>query len=303
MRKGFENNSRLFPKKRMSAAQRQIAAFQTIRRIARIGRTRIVAYIVRRRSLPLTASLKTSSRCGSGAHVSNIGVLQATRVAEAPRSSGGCGAPHSKPAPTPCGRPRSRRAASCQYLKVPLVLFSLLNHLANGPSKKFATAPKCRADGVLLVTDLTPEESKTTSAFSRASSSTPSFSALPTSTDERLANIAACSSGFLYLIPAPALPAAKGALPDDSPRSSAAPAASAQLPSRWLWPCSLPATFPFLAPRDRFASRRRAPPLVSRLKKPKVVDGAAQRLRNAVRSLKDAARHGLSRRRGSAMMP
>src|SRR5438105_7816112 len=84
--------------------------------------------------------------------------------------------------------------------QVPLVLFSYYNPILQMGLEKFAsTAEAAGADGV-LATDLTPEESEDYRRILGAHHLDTIFLGAPTSTDERLAKIAACSSGFLYLI-------------------------------------------------------------------------------------------------------
>ena len=91
-----------------------------------------------------------------------------------------------------------------QSSQVPLVLFSYFNPILQMGLEKFAAAAaEAGADGV-LVTDLTPEESADYRRILQAHHLDTIFLAAPTSTDERLEKIAACSSGFLYLISRPA---------------------------------------------------------------------------------------------------
>src|SRR5881628_774653 len=101
--------------------------------------------------------------------------------------------------------------------QVPLVLFSYYNPILQMGLEKFATsAASAGADGV-LATDLTPEESDDYRRILSARHLDTIFLGAPTSTDERLAKIAACSSGFLYLISRTAVTGAKDAFPEDLP--------------------------------------------------------------------------------------
>src|SRR6202521_1918268 len=87
-----------------------------------------------------------------------------------------------------------------QSSQIPLVLFSYYNPILQMGLEKFATAAaSAGADGV-LATDLMPEESEDYRRILAAHHLDTIFLGAPTSTDERLAKIAACSSGFLYLI-------------------------------------------------------------------------------------------------------
>src|SRR5437879_9756284 len=104
-----------------------------------------------------------------------------------------------------------------QSSRVPLVLFSYYNPILQMGLEKFAcTAASVGADGV-LATDLTPEESDDHRHILAAHHLDTIFLGAPTSTDERLAKIAGCSSGFLYLISRTGVTGAKDALPDDLP--------------------------------------------------------------------------------------
>src|ERR1700738_4055348 len=101
--------------------------------------------------------------------------------------------------------------------QVPLVLFSYYNPILQMGLEKFArAASSAGADGV-LATDLTPEESDDYRCILAAHHLDTIFLGAPTTTDERLAKIAACSSGFLYLISRTGVTGARAALPDDLP--------------------------------------------------------------------------------------
>ncbi|MGB9466203.1 MAG: tryptophan synthase subunit alpha, partial [Candidatus Acidiferrum sp.] len=101
--------------------------------------------------------------------------------------------------------------------EVPIVLFSYYNPVLQMGLEKFASAAaNAGADGV-LITDLTPEESDDYRQILAAHHLDTIFLGAPTSTDERLAKIAAASSGFLYLISRTGVTGAKDSLPDDLP--------------------------------------------------------------------------------------
>src|SRR5271165_694133 len=106
-----------------------------------------------------------------------------------------------------------RRIRECS--QVPLVLFSYYNPVLQMGLEKFATAvADAGADGV-LVTDLTPEESVEYREISARHKLDTVFLAAPTSDAERLAKIAAVSSGFLYIISRTGVTGAKDAMPDE----------------------------------------------------------------------------------------
>src|SRR5713226_2184684 len=120
--------------------------------------------------------------------------------------------------------------------QVPLVLFSYYNPILQMGLEKFASAG---ADGV-LATDLTPEESVDYRRILAAHHLDTIFLGAPTSTDERLVKIAACSSGFLYLISRTGVTGAKDALPDDLPALLRRARAVTQLPIAVGFGISLP---------------------------------------------------------------
>src|SRR6202050_2596327 len=85
------------------------------------------------------------------------------------------------------------------HTQVPLILFSCLNPILQMGLEKFAQAASAAgADGV-LATDLTPEEAGEYRAAMHGHGLDTIFLGAPTSTDARLAKIAECTTGFLYL--------------------------------------------------------------------------------------------------------
>ncbi len=100
---------------------------------------------------------------------------------------------------------------------IPLVLFSYYNPILQMGLEPFAAAAsEAGVDGV-LATDLSPEESVEYRRILATHHLNTIFLCAPTSTDERLASIAACSSGFLYLVSRTGVTGAKDTLPDDLP--------------------------------------------------------------------------------------
>src|SRR5438132_6361080 len=181
-----------------------------------------------------------------------------------------------------------------QPSQVPLVLFSYYNPILQMGLEKFASAAaSAGADGA-LATDLTPEESEEYRRILATHRLDTIFLGAPTSTDERLAKIAACSSGFLYLISRTGVTGAKDALPDDLPALLRRARGVTHLPVAVGFGISLPGHVSVLGGLADAAVVGSA--LVSEIEKAKSVDGAAAALAARVRSLKEAARHGLSRR-------
>jgi len=181
-----------------------------------------------------------------------------------------------------------------QSSQVPLVLFSYFNPILQMGLEKFASvAASAGADGV-LATDLTPEESADYRRILAAHHLDTIFLGAPTSTDERLAKIAACSSGFLYLISRTGVTGAKDALPDDLPSLLRRARAVTHLPIAVGFGISLPGHVSVLGGLADAAVVGSA--LVSEIEKARSVDAAAFALAAKIRPLKEAARHGLSRR-------
>src|SRR6202521_1195974 len=101
--------------------------------------------------------------------------------------------------------------------QTPLVLFSYYNPILQMGLETFAAAAsEGGVDGV-LATDLSPEESVESRRILTMHHLDTIFLCAPTSTDERLASIAECSSGFLYLVSRTGVTGAKDSLPDDLP--------------------------------------------------------------------------------------
>jgi tryptophan synthase alpha chain len=181
-----------------------------------------------------------------------------------------------------------------QSSQVPLVLFSYYNPILQMGLEKFASAAAAAgADGV-LATDLTPEESEEYRRTLATHHLDTIFLGAPTSTDERLAKIAACSSGFLYLISRTGVTGAKDILPDDLPALLRRARSVTHLPIAVGFGISLPGHVSVLGGLADAAVVGSA--LVTEIEKASSVDAAASVLAVRIRTLKEAARHGLSRR-------
>src|SRR5262252_1897168 len=174
-----------------------------------------------------------------------------------------------------------------QHSQVPLVLFSYYNPILQMGLEKFAAAAETAgADGV-LATDLTPEESDDYRRILAAHHLDRIFLGAPTSTDERLAKIAGCSSGFLYLISRTGVTGAKDALADELPALVRRARAVTKLPIAVGFGISLPGHVSVLGGLVDAAVVGSA--LVSEIEQAKSVDAAAAALAERVRSLKGAA--------------
>ena len=182
--------------------------------------------------------------------------------------------------------------------QVPLVLFSYYNPVIQMGLEKFAAAAsQAGADGV-LITDLTPEESEDYRRILHAHHLDTIFLAAPTSDDERLQKISACSSGFLYLISRTGVTGAKDALPDDLPGLLRRVHRFTQLPVAVGFGISLPGHVSVLGGLADAAVVGSA--LVSEIEKASSPDAAVNALRDRIRSLKEAGRKGLSRREATS---
>jgi tryptophan synthase alpha chain len=178
--------------------------------------------------------------------------------------------------------------------QVPLVLFSYFNPLVQMGLEKFAAdAAVAGADGV-LVTDLTPEESDDYRRILHVHQLDTIFLAAPTSTDERLQKIAACSSGFLYLISRTGVTGAKDSLPDDLPALLRRTRSFTQLPIAVGFGISLPGHVSVLGGLADAAVVGSA--LVSEIEQASSRTAGCAALKERIRGLKEAGSKGLSRR-------
>jgi tryptophan synthase alpha chain len=178
--------------------------------------------------------------------------------------------------------------------EVPLLLFSYYNPILQMGLEKFAaSAAQAGADGV-LVTDLTPEESKEYRRIMHAHQLDTIFLAAPTSSDERLEKISVCSTGFLYIISRTGVTGAKDSLPDELPALLRRARRFTDLPIAVGFGISLPGHVSVLGGLADAAVVGSA--LVGEIEKAPSLDAAVSALRERVQKLKEAGRHGLSRR-------
>ncbi|HSY32408.1 MAG TPA: tryptophan synthase subunit alpha [Verrucomicrobiae bacterium] len=178
--------------------------------------------------------------------------------------------------------------------QIPLVLFSYYNPILQMGLEEFAAAAsQAGVDGV-LATDLSPEESVEYRSLLAAHHLNTIFLCAPTSTDERLASIAACSSGFLYLVSRTGVTGAKVTLPDDLPALLRRVRNFTTLPIAVGFGISLSGHVTLLGGLADAAVVGSS--LVSEIEHAKTPQQAANALRERVRTLKEAARYGLSKR-------
>jgi len=178
--------------------------------------------------------------------------------------------------------------------QIPLVLFSYYNPILQMGLETFAAAASgAGVDGV-LATDLSPEESVEYRRILTMHHLDTIFLCAPTSTDERLASIAECSSGFLYLVSRTGVTGAKDTLPDDLPALLRRVRNFTTLPIAVGFGISLPGHVTLLGGLADAAVVGSS--LVSEIEHAKTTQQAAKALRERVVILKEAARHGLSKR-------
>jgi tryptophan synthase alpha chain len=178
--------------------------------------------------------------------------------------------------------------------QIPLVLFSYYNPILQMGLEKFAAAAsEAGVDGV-LATDLSPEESVGYRRILATHHLDTIFLCAPTSTDERLASIAKCSRGFLYLVSRTGVTGAKDTLPDDLPALLRRVRNFTNLPIAVGFGISLPVHVTLLGGLADAAVVGSS--LVAEIEHAKTPQQAATALRERIGSLKQAARHGLSKR-------
>jgi tryptophan synthase alpha chain len=183
--------------------------------------------------------------------------------------------------------------------QIPLVLFSYFNPILQMGLDKFAdAAAKAGADGV-LVTDLTPEEAGEYRALLQARNLDTIFLAAPTSTDARLEQISAATTGFLYLVSRTGVTGTREALPPELPALVRRARKFTRLPIAVGFGISLPTHVTVLGGIANAAVVGSA--LMAAVEKAGSADAAATTVANLIRALKTAARAGVSRRSTEAI--
>jgi tryptophan synthase alpha chain len=177
---------------------------------------------------------------------------------------------------------------------IPLVLFGYFNPILQMGIDEFADAAvSAGADGV-LATDLTPEESADYRSALRARGLDTIFLAAPTSTDARLQLIASVSSGFLYLISRTGVTGARKSLSDELPGLVRRVRKFTSLPIAVGFGISLPTHVTVLGGIADAAVVGSA--LMAAIEKAPDAEAAAESAADLIRTLKNAARKGVSRR-------
>lgn len=180
------------------------------------------------------------------------------------------------------------------HTQVPLVLFSYFNPILQMGLDKFAsTAAKAGADGV-LATDLTFEEAGDYRATMHSRALDTIFLVAPTSTDARIGQIASASSGFLYVISRAGVTGAQDTLPAELPNLVRRVRKFTTLPIAVGFGISLPTHVTVLGGIADAAVVGSA--LVAEIEKATSPGAAAEAVAGRIRTLKRAAREGVSRR-------
>jgi tryptophan synthase alpha chain len=178
--------------------------------------------------------------------------------------------------------------------QIPLVLFSYYNQILQMGLEKFAAAASAAGVDGVLATDLSPEESVEYRRILATHHLDTIFLCAPTSTDERLASIAKCSSGFLYLVSRTGVTGAKDTLPGDLPALLRRVRSFTKLPVAVGFGISLPGHVTLLGGLADAAVVGSS--LVAEIEHAKTPLQAANALRERIATLKQAARSGLSKR-------
>jgi tryptophan synthase alpha chain len=178
--------------------------------------------------------------------------------------------------------------------QIPLVLFSYYNPILQMGLEKFAAAASAAGVDGVLATDLSPEESVEYRRILATHHLDTIFLCAPTSTDERLASIAKCSSGFLYLVSRTGVTGAKDTLPGDLPALLRRVRSFTKLPVAVGFGISLPGHVTLLGGLADAAVVGSS--LVAEIEHAKTPLQAANALRERIATLKQAARSGLSKR-------
>ncbi|HVB35701.1 MAG TPA: tryptophan synthase subunit alpha [Candidatus Acidoferrales bacterium] len=260
--------------------------------LARWGELGLVAYITAGDpSLAATGEIVLAA-VEAGADVIELGVPFSDPVADGPtiqRAS-----ERALRAGTTLARVVDLVATLREKTDVAIVLFSYFNPILQMGLEVFASrAAAAGADGV-LVTDMTPEEAGEHCAAMRAHGLDTIFLAAPTSTDERLKRIVSASSGFLYMISRTGVTGAKESLPEELPAMVRRARKFTSLPIAVGFGISLPTQVTVLGGIADAVVVGSA--LVAEIEKATTTSLAATAVAERIRLLKNAARHGVSRR-------
>jgi tryptophan synthase alpha chain len=103
-----------------------------------------------------------------------------------------------------------------QHIDVPIVLFSYFNPLLQFGEARLAIEAKQAGVDAVLVTDLIPEEAWSWVVTLVQNELDPIFLVAPTTSDQRLAEIARQARGFIYAVSRAGVTGARGEIADDA---------------------------------------------------------------------------------------
>jgi len=276
--------------KRNTTAQTRIG--KRFEHLARSGELGLVAYITAGDpSLAATEKIVLAA-VEAGADVIELGVPFSDPVADGPtiqRAS-----ERALRASTTLAGVVDLVATLREKTDVAIVLFSYFNPILQMGLEIFASrAAAAGADGV-LVTDMTPEEASEYRVAMHAHGLDTIFLAAPTSTDERLRRIVSASTGFLYIISRTGVTGAKESLPEELPAMVRRARQFTSLPIAVGFGISLPTQVTVLGGIADAVVVGSA--LVAEIERAATASLAATAVAERIRLLKNAARHGVSRR-------
>ncbi len=107
-------------------------------------------------------------------------------------------------------------ARAKQHIDVPIVLFSYFNPLLKFGEAQLANEAKQAGVDAILVTDLIPEEAKTWTDTLVRCNLDPIFLVAPTTSENRLKQIARQARGFIYAVSRAGVTGARGEMPRDA---------------------------------------------------------------------------------------
>ncbi len=178
------------------------------------GRAALMPYFTLGFPDPVTSLDVVEAIARAGADLIELGIPFSDPLADGPTIQ------HSTQVALECGMTVGRALETVGQLRArgvtqPLLLMGYVNPiLAYGVERYVTEAAMAGADG-FIVPDLPPEEAGAIESACRARRLALVYLAAPTSTPERLALVAARTTGFLYLVSLTGVTGARAALPPD----------------------------------------------------------------------------------------
>jgi tryptophan synthase alpha chain len=280
---------------RSLAQETQLAAGRISRRFATLaqsGELGIVAFLTAGDPTLAASEEIVLAAAEAGADVIELGVPFSDPMADGPRIQRA--SERALRSGTTLGGVLSLAHRVREKSDVPLMLFSYYNPILQAGLERFANDSAIAGIDGVLATDLTPEEADEYRAVLRGRGLDTIFLAAPTSTDARLSLIAKATTGFLYLISRTGVTGMRDALPEDLPALARRARAATKLPIAVGFGISLPTHVSVLGGIADAAVVGSA--LVAQVESAADSQAAARAVGELIRSLKRAARAGVSRR-------